>query len=240
MSHVGRWDADPERRAKKAEKVIRVIQRLVDRQPGEWALDIGCGRGYIAQRLERLGWRTVALDLADYRMARGTDFLLSSAESVPFPSGIFSLVVSNHVIEHIGDATAHLSEVHRIMAPGGVAYVATPNRLSFLEPHYKLPLLSWLPQRLADGYIRLLRRGSSYDVFPLTRGTLLRRAAQAGLMCEDVTRWAIAETGDVERSWLARIVSRLPKGLMRWLSWASPTFVFAMRQAHTDERDVQV
>lgn len=232
-------DADPDRRARKAEKVVRIIQRLVGRQPGGWALDIGCGAGYIADRLRARGWKTVALDVADYRAVRSFDFIISHAESLPFPSGTFSVVVSNHVIEHVGDAGAHLSEVHRVMAPRGVAYLATPNRLSILEPHYKLPLLSWLPQGMADGYVRLLRRGSFYDVFPLTRGDLLRRAMEAGLTCEDITRWTIAETGAVEDSWLARLLGGLPDRLLRGLSRVSPTFVFAMRPPPADQRDAQ-
>ena len=233
-------DADPDRRALKAEKVARIVQRLTDPPSGGWALDIGCGAGYIAQRLRAQGWNTVALDVADFRTVRSCDFITSLAESLPFPSATFSVVVSNHVIEHVGDAGAHLSEVHRVMTPRGVAYVATPNRLWVLEPHYKLPLLSWLPQPVADGYVRLLRRGSFYDVFPLTRGALLRRAAHAGLTCKDVTDLAIAEIADVERSPLARLVSRLPKGFIQWLSWASPSFVFAMRRAHTEQRNGEV
>lgn len=232
-------DADPKRRARKAEKVVRIVQRLVDPWPGGWALDIGCGAGYVADRLGTLGWRTIALDLADYRTIHSCDLVLSRAESLPFPSGTFSVVVSNHVIEHVGDPAAHLSELHRVMAPGGAAYVATPNRLWVMEPHYKLPLLSWLPHPMADAYVRLLRRGSFYDVFPLTRRGFLRRAREAGLICEDITGWMIAETGDVEKSWLARLLGGLPGPLLRGLSWASPTFAYAMRPPHDDRRDAE-
>lgn len=216
---------------------MRIVQRLIDLQTGGRALDIGCGAGYIAAGLEEPGWRTIALDVADYRTVHTPDFVLARSELLPFPSHTFSLVMSNHVIEHVSDPRVHLSEVHRVMAPGGVAYVATPNRLWILEPHYRLPLLSWLPQRLADRYLRLLRRGTSYDVSPLTRNGLLRLSEQAGLTCQDITHWVIAETGEVEGSWLASLVSRLPEQFLGRLSWVSPTFVFAMRRAHTSREE---
>lgn len=235
-SHV---DSNPAVRAKKADKVTRVIQRLLGSRPRGWALDVGCGAGYIAQRLDALGWNTAAIDVADYRTVPTRDLIRARAESLPFLSARFSVVVSNHVIEHVNDASAHLAEVRRVLAPGGVAYVATPNRLWILEPHYKLPLLSWLPRRFADVYVRALRRGSFFDVFPLTRGGLVRLSAEAGLQWQDITAWVISETGQVERSWPARLLGSLPQRLLSCLSWASPTVVFAMRPGHYGQDDAQ-
>jgi len=230
-SHV---DSDAQVRTRKAQKISSILQRLAPLGSGEWALDVGCGAGFVADYLRRLGWSVVALDIADQRTTSGFDFVVGRAEALPFPSETFSVVVSNQVIEHVVDAAAHLHEVRRVLAPGGLAYVATPNRFAVLEPHYKLPFLSWLPRGLTDAYVRLLRRVDGYDVFPLTRGRLLREAARAGLKCEDVTPWMVAETAAVERSPLARLGSALPESVLRWLSYLSPTFVFVMRRVEID------
>jgi SAM-dependent methyltransferase len=226
-SHV---DSDAQVRTRKAQKISSILQRRAPVGSGGSALDVGCGAGFVAHYLQRLGWSVVALDIADQRTTSGFDFVVGRAEALPFPSETFSVVVSNQVIEHVVDAAAHLREVRRVLAPGGLAYVATPNRFAVLEPHYKLPFLSWLPRGLADAYVRLLRRAENYDVFPLSRGRLLREAARAGLECDDITPWMVAETAAVERSPLARLGSALPDGVLRWLSHLSPTFVFVMRR----------
>jgi SAM-dependent methyltransferase len=227
-------DSDAQVRTRKARKVSGILQGLAPLGARGSALDVGCGAGFVADLLRRLGWSVVGLDISDYRATSGFDFILGRAETLPFPSESFSIVVSNHVIEHVADAAAHLREVRRVLAPGGFAYVATPNRFAVLEPHYKLPFLSWLPRGLADAYMRLLRRAEEYDVFPLTRGRLLREAARAGLRCDDITSRMVTETALVERSPLARLGSALPDGVLRWLSYLSPTFVFVMRRAEIE------
>lgn len=228
-------DSDAGSRTRKARKVSSILQRLAPIGAGRSVLDIGCGAGFVVHYLDRLDWRVVAFDVADHRATSGFDFVLGRAETLPFRSETFSVVVSNHVIEHVADAAAHLREVRRVLSPGGFAYVATPNRFAVLEPHYKLPLLSWLPQGLADAYVRRRRQVVNYDVFPFTRSRLLREAARAGLECDDVTPWMVAETAAVERSPLARLGSALPDGVLRWLSHLSPTFVFVMRRVEAEQ-----
>lgn len=230
-------DSDPQVRRRKARKISSILQRLSAVAPGRSALDVGCGAGFVADHLRRLGWSVVALDIVDNRAKSGVDFVLGRAESLPFPSETFSVVVSNHVIEHVVDVGAHLREVRRVLVPGGFAYVATPNRFTVVEPHYRLPFLSWVPRGLADAYVRFLRRTENYDVFPLTRGRLLREAARAGLRCDDITPWMVAETAAVERSPLARLGSALPDGVLRCLSYVSPTFVFIMRRVESDRSE---
>jgi SAM-dependent methyltransferase len=232
-SHV---NGDPDVRTRKARKIGKILDRLAQEPSGDWALDVGCGAAFVARHLRQMGWKTVALDLADHRSTSGFDFVFGQAEALPFPHNAFSLVVSSHVIEHVFDPAAHLREVCRVLVPGGLAYIATPNRLSVIEPHYKLPFLSLLPRRMANAYVQLLRRAESYDVFALTRSHLLREAARAGLRCEDITSWMIAETAAVEGSALARIVSKLPDSVLRWSSRLSPTLVFAMRRIEADSR----
>ncbi|HQX56256.1 MAG TPA: class I SAM-dependent methyltransferase [Pyrinomonadaceae bacterium] len=49
----------------------------------------------------------------------------------PFPDNEFDLVVSNHVVEHVPDVMAFITELHRITRPGG--------RIKLLTPHYTNP-----------------------------------------------------------------------------------------------------
>src|SRR5207237_9624421 len=84
------------------------------------------------------------------------------------------VVVSNHVFEHVGgrnEQLRDLQEVLRVLRPDGFAYLATPNRWGLLEPHYRLPFLSWLPARAANAYLRATRRGDIHDVRSPNRPT---------------------------------------------------------------------
>src|SRR3546814_18814077 len=81
-------------------------------------------------------------------------------------SDVCSSDLSNHVIEHVGNADAqrhHLDEIRRVLAPDGVVYFAEPNRWRLVEPHFRLPFLSWLPHTASDRYVRVMGRGSHYD-----------------------------------------------------------------------------
>jgi SAM-dependent methyltransferase len=54
------------------------------------------------------------------------------------------------------------AEIERILKPGGVVFFSGPNKVFPVEPHYYLPFLHWLPENLADSYLRLLRKGTHF------------------------------------------------------------------------------
>ena len=141
-------------------------------------LEIGTGSGGIAHffgSAGSMGWDVEAIDVEDVRrVTGGYRFTLVDDVMLPFADASFDVVVSNHVIEHVGDArqqARHLEELARGLRPGGVGYLAVPCRWMLVEPHYRLPFLSWLPQRAADLYVRLAGKGDYYDCQPLTTRT---------------------------------------------------------------------
>ena len=60
---------------------------------------------------------------------------------IPYPDATFDVAVSNYVVEHVRDPTMHLSEIHRVLKPGGAYVFRTPNLwhyvalVSLLTPH---------------------------------------------------------------------------------------------------------
>jgi SAM-dependent methyltransferase len=89
--------------------------------------------------------------------------LLGSDETrrLPWPDARFDLVLVVGVVEHLParNRRAQVDEYYRLLAPGGhIAIRDTPNRRSPLETHsISLPLVQWLPPRLAYAYARLAR-----------------------------------------------------------------------------------
>jgi ubiquinone/menaquinone biosynthesis C-methylase UbiE len=84
------------------------------------ALEVGCGEGVIADKLQRRFGEVVALDLADaglradWRRYGGPRFLHASAHQLPFADDQFDLVVAAEVLEHLPDPTQGLREMARV------------------------------------------------------------------------------------------------------------------------------
>jgi SAM-dependent methyltransferase len=105
---------------------------------------------------------------------------------LPWPDGRFDLVLVVGVVEHLPprNRRAQVDEYYRVLAPGGhIAILDTPNRLFPLETHsIGLPLVQWLPPRLAYAYARLARPrkfgGVTYESF-VADGTGWRNATLA-------------------------------------------------------------
>ena len=183
-------------RASRRSKAQKILSIVTSERPvrGSCVLDIGTGSGTIASELARAagpGGRVTSVDVDDVRVDReGYAFATYDGHRLPFPDATFDLAISNHVIEHVGDATAqqnHVDEIARVLRPGGVAYVAAPNRLRLVENHYRLPFLSWLPRELADRYVARSGRGTHYDCLLTTWPQLARMMRRAGLEPRNAT-----------------------------------------------------
>jgi SAM-dependent methyltransferase len=105
---------------------------------GAQVLEVGCGPGHLSIRMAReLGLETTGLDLdpamIDVARANADDaagekggkpsFVLGDVASLPFPDGSFDLVVSTLSMHHWSDPRAGLSEIGRVLRPGGRALV---------------------------------------------------------------------------------------------------------------------
>jgi ubiquinone/menaquinone biosynthesis C-methylase UbiE len=221
----------------KAEKIARIVGGP-EALRGARVLDIGCGSGYIAEALADLvgpEGRVHAVDVRDQRLVEeGYDFRQVDGTTLPYADESLDVVLSNHVIEHVGeevDQLHHLQEVRRVLRPGGLCYLAVPSRWVLVEPHVRLPLLSWLPRAVRSPYVRLARRGAFYDCDLPTRGRLRRLYAAAGLEATERTLDALLEVGRLETpSRAAGLALSAPAPLRRALLPLSPTLVYLLRR----------
>lgn len=201
------------------------------------AVDLGAGTGIIRRILEEECGNTIfgleidgAFIVEPERMVRG-DVL-----RMPFASESLDFVMLNHLYEHVPDPARLFEETYRVLRPGGRAYVTAGSRLAVVEPHYRLPFLSWLPDRAAGTYLRATRRGRSYDdIRFLTYRPLTRLMRAAGFIVHDVTETAIDDLirmawGDGWASvWGA--ARRIPAGLRKSLLRAgSPQWFFFLER----------
>ena len=131
------------------------IGRVATLQPGQRALEVGCGLGVWTMHLARQGFKAYGLDLdPDFveegrkqaaRQGVDAHFVAAPAEKLPFDDGYFDVVISSFVLEHVADWRVMLREMLRVLRPGGVAYLSTNCVFYPFTNEVRLPLFPLLP-----------------------------------------------------------------------------------------------
>jgi len=159
---------------------------------GSRVLDLGCGRGGVAELI----WRDVRLgagidpdtaSLAQHR-AVGMPVVRGVGERLPFVSDSFDLIVSIWVLEHLEDPLATFIEVRRVLRPGGHFIFLTPNL------HNPLMLMNRIGRALPALQRRLVPRmygRDEADTFPVryranTEREIRDHARGSGLRVEEL------------------------------------------------------
>lgn len=119
-----------------SERVSGAVDLAPSPKPGSLALDISAGDGLSTKMLAERGWRVFPTERRTKRPGWVMADLLSD---LPFRSESFDLVMMLEVIEHLPDIPHSLSEIARVLKPGGTAIITTPNRLNVISRiHYLL------------------------------------------------------------------------------------------------------
>jgi SAM-dependent methyltransferase len=145
------------------------------------------------------------------------------------------VVIFNHIYEHVVDARAAVNEIHRVLKPTGVAYFGLANKYQLMEPHYGLPLLSWLPQEAADKYVQRAGKAPHYYESHLSRTGL--KQLLRGFHIYDYTVPVIRHP-DVFGSddQVKSVASRMPVQLIHALIPLVPTYIWIGTKRHLPPR----
>jgi SAM-dependent methyltransferase len=223
----------------KALKIERLLDLAHRPQPIRM-LEIGTGSGGIAHYFAthpQLRCDVTAVDVVDSRLVHNDyEYCQVAGVDLPFAEASFDVVITNHVIEHVGDSSAqhrHLEEVRRVMKPDGVGYLAVPNRWMLTEPHFKLKFLSWWPHAWRTPYLRLMRKGAYYDCEPLQMRQLEHMLAAAGMCYRNLCVEAWRITFEIERpkSLGTRILYATPDALLNPVRRIIPTLIYRIERA---------
>lgn len=182
---------------------------------GHSVLDLGCLDGTIGEQLVRRGNVVCGIDAAAQAVAvavrRGIQARVGNLEErLDFPDAMFDVVFAGEVLEHIFAVDPLLSEIHRVLKPGGCLVATTPNlaalgrRLLLLvnrNPHIEISFAA----KDAAGHIRYF-----------IRGTLFELLAQHGFEVTDYTSDVVNfdPDGRIRSRWLAQLFPTLGRSLI--------------------------
>lgn len=143
-------------------------------------LDIGCATGFFLDAARQRGWNPYGVELSEYssgiaRQKIGTDRIITGrVEEAAFNDAVFDAIIMTDVIEHVSDVHSFLREVTRILKPGGIISITTPNPaglscrlLGRNWPHYKLEHLMYY----TPGALELLLEPMGYNRLHLSAAT---------------------------------------------------------------------
>ncbi len=142
---LANWYRGSRARRHLSRRRFEAVTGLLDTKRGGRALDVGCGWGYNLFLLYDAGYDAVGIDIVDFdflaarRIAEANDYpvtlVRADASSLPFQPGAFDAVTSVETFEHIyaDDRRDAVEEIARVLMPGGLFSLSTPNYHSLVE-----------------------------------------------------------------------------------------------------------
>ena len=238
MEHLRKPHVVLDNRNSKALKIQKIIASERGFRQQDFILEIGTGSGGIAAYFaaQNIQFNVQAVDVVDSRVTKeGYQFQLVNGTTLPFKDESFDVVITNHVIEHVGESDAqlhHLCEIKRVLKKDGVAYLAVPNRWMLVEPHYQLIFLSWLPKKYRSKYLKKMRNIDFYDCEPFEKKQLENLFDIVDFSYQNQTIQALKILLQDEREnhkFLYYMFLFIPEFVLRIFLGVIPTLIYTMK-----------
>lgn len=115
-----------------------VLETVAEAEPVNPILEVGCGPGDFAHRLQsELRMRVLATDLSPEMVqrtrSRGVDAIVADVEELPFADASFGCVVANWMLYHVPNVDRALAEIRRVLKPGGCLVATTKSERHLAE-----------------------------------------------------------------------------------------------------------
>jgi GT2 family glycosyltransferase/SAM-dependent methyltransferase len=135
---------------------------------GKTVLDIASGEGYGSAMLARTAHKVTGVDISQEAVSHAQakykfenlDFRLGSCSAIPLEDASVDIVVSFETIEHHNEHDAMMREIKRILRPGGVLVISSPDKLEYTDksgtnnPHHVKELYRDEFKKLLDSYFK--------------------------------------------------------------------------------------
>lgn len=144
--------------------------------PSAVVVDLGCGSGSFDA--STCAGRVVRVDIERPCGASPDNFVMATAEALPFRDHAVQAIISNHSLEHLPNLAQCIREVGRVLEPRGVLYIAVPDSTTFADRLYR-----WLGR--GGGHINPFPR---FDTVPeIVQRLAGLRLTAAKLLCTSLS-----------------------------------------------------
>jgi SAM-dependent methyltransferase len=143
--------------------VLQDLDALVDVGSLRDVLVVGCGPWPVTiEILRQNGLRAMGVEPVPAFVESACEYLRDegavaqgAAEDLPADDASCDVVFLESVLEHVDSPRLSLAEAHRVLRPGGVAFVLTTNRhsINLDKPEFNVPFYGWLPRSLKESYV---------------------------------------------------------------------------------------
>jgi SAM-dependent methyltransferase len=146
-----------------------VYERLASLCADRDVLEAGCGEGYGADLLADVANTVIGLDYDDSAVAHvrarypRVDMRHGNLAELPLADAAVDVVVNFQVIEHLWDQGQFVAECLRVLRPGGVLLISTPNRITF-SPGRDTPINPFHTRELNATELSELLSGQGFSV----------------------------------------------------------------------------
>lgn len=115
-------------------QLVKYLYDKYSMKPGQKILDIGCGRGEITKEFSNL---KLKIEAVDKDKSKEHDFKIKyldvEKDKFTYKNNTFDIVFSKSVLEHLSDPTNFMKEIYRILKPGGLVILMTPDWVSQMK-----------------------------------------------------------------------------------------------------------
>jgi 2-polyprenyl-3-methyl-5-hydroxy-6-metoxy-1,4-benzoquinol methylase len=209
-----------------------MIQSTVLRAMGQPAAplrvaDIGCGAGTQSRLWAGKGHQVFGADISEAliglarqraeRDGLAVRFSVASATALPWDDASMDVCIAPELLEHVADWQSCLSEMVRVLRPGGALFISTSNKLCPRQEEFALPMYSWYPAFIKRRFEQLARTTwpelAGHATYPavnwFTFYGLRKHLAPEGLRCLD--RFDMIDLAQHGRlaGWLVRLLRRV-------------------------------
>ena len=148
--------------------IVENVEKMTKGNKEAFILDYGCGDGQSITYLNLLGYNnSFGVDLKPQDMndqimkllgCEAQRFFQYDGDLLPFRDGMFDLVFSEQVLEHVQDIEGYYREASRVLKPGSSAFFSFPHRFIPYDSHGRTWFVHMLPKPLALSCYRILGR----------------------------------------------------------------------------------
>lgn len=190
---------------------------------GKKLLDIGTGKGYLLDVASKMGFDCRGLELSSYAAEKAAErhagrIFTGTIEKAKYDGASFDVVTQTDLIEHIGDPKSLMAEISRVLKPGGLVFIITPNTDSWTRRFFGKRWFQYKYEHVIYWDPRSLRR--LLDLFGFETLTLRNNRKRFRLSYYNDYFKKYAFLGPVGRLF-PKLYRLLPKG-MKEISFSNP------------------